>query len=503
MIVPVWFNLQDGTHLMNNNNIILGASEAKVVSQLTSQSNRHGLIAGATGTGKTITLQILAEGFSRAGIPVFAADIKGDLSGLGLSGKSHPKITERLNKIPMENFEFQPNSVVFWDVFAKAGHPVRTTISEMGPLLLSSLLELNENQTGVIYACFKIADDEGMLLLDLKDLRSMLVWMAENAKELRSEYGNISTASIGAIQRRLLVLEEQGANNFFGEPALELLDLMQLDEDGYGKINLLDATKLSSQSPRLYSTFLLWLMSELFEELPEVGNPDKPKLVFFFDEAHLLFKGAPKALIEKIEQVVRLIRSKGVGIYFVTQSPMDIPDGILGQLGLKIQHALRAFTPKDKKAVKMVAETFRANEAFSTKDVITELATGEALISVLDEQGRPTPVERTLIRPPESLIGPMTKKMRKQLILMSDLAGKYTETIDRESAYEILKTKAQQKAVEDKEAEEQKESSRPTRRSGSRRQSASEAFFKSTLRSIGSSFGRRLVRGILGSLLGK
>lgn len=491
----------------NTTHILLGASEQNKVHQLLAQSNRHGLIAGATGTGKTITLQILAEGFSRAGVPVFASDIKGDLSGLSISGKTHAKITERVNQIGIDDFEFQPNSVEFWDLFAKAGHPVRTTISEMGPLLLSSLLELNENQTGVIYACFKIADDEGMLLLDLKDLRSMLVWMGDNAKELRSEYGNISTASIGAIQRRLIVLEEQGAKKFFGEPALELKDLMQLDEDGCGKINLLDATKISSESPRLYSTFLLWLMSELFEELPEVGNPDKPKLVFFFDEAHLLFKGAPKALVDKIEQVVRLIRSKGVGIYFITQSPMDLPDGILGQLGLKIQHALRAFTPKDKKAVKLVAETFRANPNFETKNVITELGTGEALVSVLDEDGRPTPVERMLIRPPESKIGPMTNKMRKQIILMSDLSVKYSETIDRKSAYEILIEKAKQKAVEDQAADEQKVTKKKSRnspaRSGSRRQSAGEAFFKSTLRSIGSSFGRRLVRGIMGSLLGK
>lgn len=493
--------------MQTDTRILLGASEQTKVYQLTSQSNRHGLIAGATGTGKTITLQILAEGFSRAGVAVFAADIKGDLSGLGLIGKSHPKVSERIKKIGIEQFDFQPSSVVFWDLFAKTGHPVRTTISEMGPLLLANLLELNESQMGVIYACFKIADDEGMLLLDLKDIRSMLVWMAENAKQLRSEYGNISTASIGAIQRRLLVLEEQGAKKFFGEPALQLQDLMQIDEDGYGKINLLEATKLSSQSPRLYATFLLWLMSELFEELPEVGNPDKPKIVFFFDEAHLLFKGAPKALIEKIEQVVRLIRSKGVGIYFITQSPMDIPDGILGQLGLKIQHALRAFTPKDKKAVRLVAETFRANSRFETKDVITELGTGEALVSVLDEQGRPTPVERTLIRPPESMIGPMNNKMRKQTILMSDLSDKYNESIDRESAYEILKIKAENKANEDKEASEEqakeKESRSSKKRPSSRRQSAGEAFFKSTLRSIGSSLGRRLVRGILGSLLGK
>ncbi len=487
--------------------IILGAADGKIVSQLTALSNRHGLIAGATGTGKTVTLQILAEGFSKAGVPVIAADIKGDLSGLGVAGKPHPKITERLDKIPLGDFEFQPSSVVFWDIFAKNGHPVRATISEMGPLLLSSLLELNEAQMGIIYACFKIADDDGLLLLDLKDLRSMLNWMGQNAKELRNEYGNITSSSIGAIQRRLLVLEAQGAENFFGEPAIELEDLMQLDEDGCGKINILDATRLSSQSPRLYSTFLLWLLSELFEELPEVGNPDKPKLVFFFDEAHLLFKNAPKSLTEKIEQVVRLIRSKGVGIYFITQSPMDIPESVLGQLGMKIQHALRAFTPKDKKAVKLVADTFRPNPNFSTKEVITELGTGVALVSVLDEKGRPTPVERTLMRPPESRIGPMTNKMRKQYIMMSDLAGKYTETIDRESAYENLKQKAMKKAKTEEIAQQkelaEKAKKKTTKKSGSKRQGAGEAFLKSTLRSIGSSFGRRLVRGILGSLLGK
>ncbi len=493
--------------MLDSKGIILGAADGKLVEQLAGQSNRHGLIAGATGTGKTITLQILAEGFSKAGVPVFAADIKGDLSGLALSGSSHPKITERLNKIPLGEFNFQPNSVTFWDLFAKSGHPVRTTISEMGPLLLSTLLELNDNQTGVMYACFKLADDQGMLLLDLKDLRSLLVWMGENAKELRKEYGNITTASIGAIQRRLLVLEEQGAEQFFGEPAIELADLMRVDEDGCGMINLLDATVLSSQSPRLYSTFLLWLLSELFEELPEVGNPDKPKMVFFFDEAHLLFKNAPKVLVDKIEQVVRLIRSKGVGIYFITQSPLDIPEEVLGQLGMKIQHALRAFTPKDKKAVKLIAEAFRPNPEFDTQEVITTLGTGEALISVLDEDGSPTPVERTLVRPPESKIGPATKKVRNQFIATSELASKYQETIDRESAYETLIKRAEKKVQEELEAEEleneEESTKRKTKSSGSRRQTATEAFFKSAMRAVGSSLGRRLVRGLLGSLLGK
>jgi len=493
--------------MLSSKGITLGAADGKLIEQLAGQSNRHGLIAGATGTGKTITLQILAEGFSKAGVPVFAADIKGDLSGLALAGSSHPKITERLNKIPLGDFNFQPNSVTFWDLFAKSGHPVRTTISEMGPLLLSTLLELNDNQTGVIYACFKLADDQGMLLLDLKDLRSLLVWMGENAKELRKEYGNITTASIGAIQRRLLVLEEQGAEQFFGEPAIELADLMRVDEDGCGMINLLDATILSSQSPRLYSTFLLWLLSELFEELPEVGNPEKPKMVFFFDEAHLLFKNAPKALIDKIEQVVRLIRSKGVGIYFITQSPLDIPEEVLGQLGMKIQHALRAFTPKDKKAVKLIAEAFRPNPAFDTEEVITTLGTGEALVSVLDEDGTPTPVEITLIRPPESKIGPVTNKIRKQLIVTSELAEKYQVTIDRESAYETLikraEKKVQEELAEEEAEEEQKSSKKVAKKSGRKRQTATEAFFKSAMRAVGSSLGRRLVRGLLGSLLGK
>ena len=493
--------------MLNSKGVILGASNGKIVEQLAGQSNRHGLIAGATGTGKTITLQILAEGFSKAGVPVFAADIKGDLSGLALAGSEHPKITERLNQIPLGDFKLQPNSVTFWDLFAKSGHPVRTTISEMGPLLLSTLLELNDNQTGVMYACFKLADDQGMLLLDLKDLRSLLTWMGEHAKQLRSEYGNISTASIGAIQRRLLVLEEQGAEQFFGEPAIELNDLLRVDEDGCGMINLLDATILSSQSPRLYSTFLLWLLSELFEELPEVGNPDKPKMVFFFDEAHLLFKNAPKVLVDKIEQVVRLIRSKGVGIYFITQSPLDIPEEVLGQLGMKIQHALRAFTPKDKKAVKMIAEAFRPNPDFDTEEVITTLGTGEALVSVLDENGSPTPVERTLIRPPESKIGPVTNKVRKQFIVTSDLAEKYQENIDRISAYEMLIKRAETKeqeelALENQEEIEEKE--KPKKKSSGRgRQSTTEAFFKSTMRAIGSSLGRRLVRGLLGSLMGK
>ncbi|HFB64769.1 MAG TPA: DUF853 family protein [Aeromonadales bacterium] len=499
-------------HSGKNRDIIIGAANGRHVKQLLKMSNRHGLIAGATGTGKTITLQILAEGFSQAGVPVFTSDIKGDLSGMGMAGKANPKITERLNLIKLPEFEFQPAAVEYWDVFGKKGQPIRATVSEMGPLLLASLLELNDTQTGILYACFKIADDDGLLLLDLKDLRAMLSWVSQHAKELRNDYGNISSSSIGAIQRKLLVLEQQGADKFFAEPALELEDLLKTDEDGFGKINILDATRLSAQSPRLYATFLLWLLSELFEELPEVGNADKPKLVFFFDEAHLLFKDTPKSLVNKIEQVVRLIRSKGVGIFFITQSPMDIPNAILGQLGMKIQHTLRAFTPKDRKAIKLVAETFRPNEHFSTAEMLTQLATGEALVSVLDNKGRPTAVEKTLICPPQSKMGPISAKMRKQYMLMSELAGKYQQTIDRESAYEILHARAEKKAelaeknaqkleLEKQQQQEYKRANKKTSRSSSRRQTAGEAFMKSTLRSIGSSFGRRLVRGLLGSLL--
>ncbi len=478
--------------------ILIGAANGKPVSQLGKLSNRHGLIAGATGTGKTVTLQILAEGFSRAGVPVITADIKGDLSGISMPGKDHPKIQERLKAIPVPDFAFKGFPVVFWDIFGATGHPVRTTISEMGPLLLSNLLELNDTQSGVLYACFKIADDEGLLLLDLKDLRSMLIWMSDNAQDLSKEYGNINSSTAATIQRKLLVLEEQGADQFFGEPALALDDLMQTSKDGYGVINILDATILSSQSPRLYATFLLWLLSELFEQLPEAGDPDKPKLVFFFDEAHLLFNNAPKSLLEKIEQVVRLIRSKGVGVYFITQSPLDIPETVLGQLGLRVQHALRAFTPKDQKAVKTAAETFRPNPAFDTKTVITELATGEALVSTLDIKGSPTPVERTLIRPPESRIGPISDPERVQFIAMSGMRDKYTKTVDRESAHELLAKKAEEKTSVT--AEKQTAAERKPESSGYQRQGIGEAMVKSAVRTIGSTLGRQIIRGILGSL---
>jgi len=465
-------------------------------------ANRHGLIAGATGTGKTVTLQVMAESFSRIGVPVFMADVKGDLSGLAQPGTSNDKIQSRLQKIGLTDFAAQPNPIVFWDLFAKFGHPVRTTISDVGPLILANLLELNDTQTGVLYSTFDFADDNGLLLLDLKDLRSMLNWMGENRKSLSSEYGNISGSSIGAIQRQLLVLEEQGAEHFFGEPALKLDDLMITDFSGRGVISVLDVTQLMTQSPRLYSTFLLWLLAELFEQLPEVGDMDKPKLVLFFDEAHLLFDGAPSALLEKIEQVVRLIRSKGVGVYFVTQSPLDIPMDVLGQLGTRVQHALRAFTPRDQKAVKVVAETFRPNPALDTATVITELGTGEALVSLLDDKGSPTPVERILIRPPESRIGPLTTDERNAVLQRSPLKGRYDQTLDRESAFELLQQRAEDDARQQAATKAEKEKASGARSPGRPRQSVAEAMVKSAARSIGSQIGRQIVRGVLGSLLG-
>ncbi|SEA57502.1 hypothetical protein SAMN05660420_02528 [Desulfuromusa kysingii] len=489
----------------------LGASHGQLIQQLGQMSNRHGLVAGATGTGKTVTLQVLAEGFSKLGVPVFAADIKGDLSGLAAAGKAHPKIDERLAQIPLPDYQPQPCPTLFWSIDNDQGHPVRTTISEMGPLLLANLLELNETQSGVIYAAFEIADDEGMLLLDLKDLRSLLLWMGENAKQLRNEYGNISSASIGAIQRRLLVLEEQGADQFFGEPALQLEDLMHCDFSGRGVISLLDASTLIHRSPRVYAAFLLWLLAELFEQLPEVGDADRPKLVLFFDEAHLLFNDAPKSLLNKIEQVVRLIRSKGVGIYFVTQSPLDIPEDILGQLGMKIEHALRAFTAKDRKTVKAVADAFRANPEFDTQEVVTQLGTGEALVSILDHKGAPTPVERVLISPPESQIGPISQAERQTQMQRSPIGNRYSQPVDRESAYELLKKKAAETAQEQQaelarkkaEKEQLKAEKLPRKNSGRQRQSVAEAMVKSAARSIGSQLGRQIIRGVLGSFFGK
>ena len=463
-------------------------------------ANRHGLIAGATGTGKTITLQNLAESFSRLGVPVFLADVKGDLSGLAAAGQSHPKIDARVKQLAIEKFQFRAVPTVFWDIFGVKGHNIRATISDMGPLLLSSLLELNDTQSGILYSCFKIADDNGWLLLDFKDLRAMLLWMAENAKEFNSEYGNISSSSVGAIQRKLLVLEEQGAENFFNEPAVELDDLIKTDFSGNGVVNVLDVSKLIHQSPKLYACFLIWLLAELFENLPEAGDADRPKFVLFFDEAHLIFDDAADVLVDKIEQVVRLIRSKGVGVYFVSQSPMDIPENILGQLGMKIQHALRAFTQKDRKIVKASAASFRPNPEVDAEQLITELGVGEALVSVLDSEGKPTPVEHVYIKPPESRVGPLTDKERKEFLSRSPYKGRYDEVVDRESAYEMLKAKAQ-KLAESAEQETNKKSTTTKKRST--RQSPMEAMVSSAARSMGSQIGRQIMRGILGSLFGR
>jgi hypothetical protein len=468
--------------------------------------NRHGLIAGATGTGKTITLQTLAEQFSRIGVPVFMADVKGDLSGISQVGGGNTKVEARVKELGLENFELAANPVVFWDVFGKKGHPIRATISDMGPLLLSRMLNLNDTQSGVLTAMFKIADDNGWLLLDLNDLRAMLQHAAEHASEYAAEYGNISTASVGAIQRGLLQLESEGGDKLFGEPALNFDDIMQTD-NGRGVINILAAETLYN-SPRAYATLLLWLLSELFEKLPEVGDLDKPKLVFFFDEAHLLFNDAPAALLTKIEQVVRLIRSKGVGVYFVSQNPLDIPDVVLGQLGNRVQHALRAFTPRDQKAVKAAAETFRANPKVDVESVITELGVGEALVSFLDEKGRPMPVERALIAPPGSRIGPATDAERQQVIQGSLIYGHYEKQIDRESAYEILKGRAAKTAEVPPQEEERGFDwggllgGETGPRGGRARQGVLETVVKSTARTIGSELGRQIIRGVLGSLLG-
>lgn len=466
-------------------------------------ANRHGLIAGATGTGKTVTLQVLAEGFSRAGVPVFMADVKGDLSGLASPGEPGEKIRRRVETLGLSDYRPRPSPVVFWDLYGRKGHPVRATVSEMGPLLLANVLGLNDTQTGVLYAAFRIADDEGLLLLDLKDLRALLTWMGESARSLSRAYGNLPGASIAAIQRALLVLEDQGAEHFFGEPALALADLMQRDFSGRGVVSILDATALMS-SPRLYASFLLWLLAELFEQLPEAGDLDRPRLVFFFDEAHLLFDHAPKALVDKIEQVVRLIRSKAVGVYFISQSPLDIPDSVLGQLGNRVQHALRAFTPRDQKAVRAAAQTFRPRPGLDTERAITELGVGEALVSVLDERGSPTPVERTLIRPPESRIGPLSEAERAERLAASPLAGRYDQAVDRSSAYELLGQRAEEAArqaaaVETGQAREKAE--KPARR-GREPDSLMETMAKSALREIGNQLGRRLARGLLGSLLG-
>jgi len=486
-------------------------------------ANRHGLITGATGTGKTVSLQVLAEGFSKRGVPVFCADVKGDLSGIAATGVTKDFLEERAKKIGFDDYEYEAFPAVFWDLFGEQGHPIRTTVSEMGPLLLARLMNLNNTQEGVLNIAFKMADDDGLLLLDLKDLRALMINVSERAQELSAEYGNVSKASVGAIQRNLLVLEEQGGEHFFGEPALDIKDLMRTNRKGEGYVNVLAADKLM-QSPRLYATFLLWLLSELFEELPEIGDPDKPQLVFFFDEAHLLFDEAPKALIEKVEQVVRLIRSKGVGVYFVTQNPLDVPDSVSSQLGNRIQHALRAFTPREQRAVKAAAETFRPNPKFKTANVIMELGVGEALVSTLEKKGAPSIVERTLVRPPSSRLGPLTKAERADVIKDSPVAGMYDEMVDRESAYETLQKRAADKVKQEEkqqaeESESQTEdrggfslpdwmgggSSKPKtttkrRTTSSRRQSTTEALTKSVARSMGTALGRALVRGILGSL---
>ena len=470
-------------------------------------ANRHGLITGATGTGKTVSLQILAEGFSNAGVPVFCADVKGDLSGLAMAGKGKDFLEKRASDIGLEDYEYQDFPAIFWDLFGDQGHPIRTTITEMGPLLLSRLMDLTDAQEGVLNIAFRIADEEGLLLLDLKDLQSLLSNLAERSKEISSRLGNVSKQSVSAIQRSLLVLEEQGGDFFFGEPALEIADIMRTTRDGRGSINVLAADKLM-MSPRLYATFLLWLLSELFEELPEVGDPDKPRLVFFFDEAHLLFQDAPKILTQRVEQVVKLIRSKGVGVYFVTQNPLDIPDGVLAQLGNRVQHALRAYTPREQKAVKTAAETFRPNPDFDAVETITNLGVGEALVSTLARKGIPSMVQRTLIRPPQSRLGPLTKAERQDVINMSPVAGQYDKTVDRESAFEILTKRAEVQAKAEEEQrrreDEEKERLRNSRRRGrsrrSSRQSVGEAAIKSVTRSIASSLGRALVRGILGSL---
>ncbi len=457
-------------------------------------ANRHGLITGATGTGKTISLQILAEGFSRAGVPVFCADVKGDLSGIAVKGTPKDFLAKRANDIGFGDFEYDSFPTIFWDLFGRQGHPIRTTVSEMGPLLFSRMLDLNATQEGVINIAFKLADDEGLLLLDLRDLRALLIEIGNNAKEISLTYGNVSTASIGAIQRALLVLEQQNGDMFFGERAMDIRDLMRTDSDGRGFISVLAADELM-MTPRLYAAFLLWLLSELFEELPEVGNPDKPKLVFFFDEAHLLFNEAPKILLQRVEQVVKLVRSKGVGVYFVTQNPADMPDPVLAQLGNRVQHALRAYTPREQKAVRAAAETFRPNPDFSTSEVITQLGVGEALVSTLESRGVPSMVGRTMMRPPSSRMGPILPAERRKIIANSPVAGLYDEIIDRESAFEVLKKRAARQRQEEEKARPM-----PSNNRSSSRQGVTETAVKQLARTLARELGNSLVRGILGSL---
>jgi DNA helicase HerA-like ATPase len=505
------------------NEPILVAQSKEPIYLLPKMSNRHGLIAGATGTGKTVTLQTLAENFSARGVPVFMADVKGDLAGLSQPGGNNPKILERAKELKIDNFKGEACPVVFWDVFGEQGHPVRATVSEMGPLLLGRLLELNDTQEGVLNMVFKIADENGLLLLDLKDLRSMLQFVADNADHFKTQYGNVSAASAGAIQRNLLALESQGADKFFGEPALNFDDLIQT-QSGKGVINILAADRLMQKSPKVYATFLLWMLSELFENLPEIGDPEKPKLVFFFDEAHLLFADIAPTVQQKIEQMVRLIRSKGVGVYFVSQNPLDIPDVVLGQLGNRVQHALRAFTPRDQKAVKAAAETFRQNPKLKVETVLTELAVGEALVSMLDENGSPQIVERAKIVPPRSQVGAITPDQRKQIISSSVLAGHYENAVDRESAYEKLQARAGEKAQTTDAppvtaGAPSAEGTQPSLLAealgtvtaafqptigprGGVRDSVATSMAKSAMRAASSQIGRQLVRGILGGILG-
>ena len=500
--------------------LMIAISQGKEIALLPNMANRHGLITGATGTGKTVTLQKIAESFAGIGVPVFLADVKGDLAGIGAAGLASEKMLKRLESIGIKEFYPRANTTVFWDVFGEKGHPVRATISDMGPLLLARLLNLNETQSGVLTLVFKIADDNGLLLLDLKDLRAMIQFVGDNAKQFTTEYGNVSAASIGAIQRGLLTIEEQGGDKFFGEPMLDIADLMQTDGEGRGVINVLAAEKLYN-SPKLYSTFLLWMLSELFEQLPEVGDVEKPKLVFFFDEAHLLFADAPGALLEKIEQVVRLIRSKGIGVYFVTQNPLDIPETVLAQLGNRVQHALRAFTPRDQKAVKTAAETMRPNPAFDAATAITELGVGEALISFLDEKGRPAQVERSFVIAPGSRLGVLSDAERTAAIQKSTIYGHYEKVLDRESAYEKLRasvagaSSAGQPAPPSGALQEPAQGGSGllggavgdllfgrTGPRGGKTDGLMQAAAKSVARSIGSSVGREIIRGVLGSILG-
>ena len=477
-------------------------------------ANRHGLITGATGTGKTVTLQVMAERFSRIGVPVVLADVKGDLAGLGAAGALSPKLADRLKSVGIEAPAFEASPIVLWDVFGKGGHPVRATVSDMGPLLLARLLNLNDTQRGVLTLVFKIADDGGLLLLNARDLRAMLQFVGENAKRFTTEYGNISAASIGAIQRALLEIDQQGGDQFFGEPMLDIDDLLQTDAKGHGVINVLAADQLMN-APKLYATFLLWVLAELYEHLPEVGDPEKPKVVFFFDEAHLLFNDAPDVLLEKIEQVVRLIRSKGVGVYFVTQNPLDVPESVLGQLGNRVQHALRAFTPRDQKAVKTAAETLRTNPLLDTVTAITELAVGEALVSFLDAKGSPSVVERAWILPPGSRIGPMTPTEREAVIKGSVLAGHYEQAVDRESAHEKLAAQARERAAAPAPAPPTPAAPKSNAPStlndllfgsvgprGGRREGLVGSAARSAARSLGSGMGREILRGVLGSILG-